>query len=153
MTNGIEACLQELELLKSIDASLKVLAQPITSFQEIIDGWTVTRTGKSLFYKKTITYTGSAESHDIVFPRPVQLNRIEQVWNDGIAKDFSVRIFMDPDTIYYAELDAQTTNTALNRIIQLGTEYKYPGDARLRMYYVNTTAGKICTVRVQGDEL
>lgn len=154
MTNGteMEVCYQELELLKSIDKGIKALlfSQP---FQDTIDGWTRKQVGKSFFYEITVTYTGAAQTIVLNFPKPLQLNRIEQIWNDVTPRDYSIQMFTNPAVISYIELRNEVNNIALNMFIQAGNEYKYPGASCLKIYYVNTTAAKTCTVRVQCDEL
>lgn len=147
--NDINVCLQELEYLKQISDALN----PKAGYQGSVLGWSYVQIGYVFFYEKTVTYTGSAESHDIIFPKAIQLNRIEQIWNDATARDFSIRMMTAGSTSTYVELRAETADTGLNRITQAGIEYKYPGGSRLRMYYANTTAGKTVTIRVQVDEL
>jgi len=139
-------------VLLSIDKSLKSLV-PNGSIRGSTNGWTYLHVGKSWFYEKVVTYNGSANTQDLDFPVSVQLNRIEQVWNDTTTKDFSVRVYTDPGLAYYVELDTQTGNTATSRLLQLGSEYKYPSGARLRIYSGTNTNAKTDTIRVQVDEL
>lgn len=145
-------CNDEMLVLLSIDKSLKALV-PVGSFRGNVNGWTYLHVGKSWFYEKVVTYDGNANTQDIDFPVSVQINRIEQVWNDATTKDFSVRVFTNPSLSSYVELDTQTGNTATSRILQLGLEYKYPTGARLRIYSGTNTNTKTDTIRVQVDEL
>ncbi len=145
-------CDDEMRVLLSIDRSLKALV-PVGSFRGNVNGWSFLHVGKSWFYEKVVTYNGSANTQDLDFPVSVQINRIEQVWNDATTKDFSVRLYTDPGLAYYVELDTQTGNTATSRVLQLGTEYKYPSGARLRIYSGTNTNAKTDTIRVQVDEL
>ena len=142
-----------IELLESIDHRLKT-GKEIGSFRgRNSEGWTTMQVGKSWFFERTITYTGAAQTIDLNISHAFQLNRIEQIWNDATSRDFSIRIFTDPSLVHYVELDTQTSNTALNRIIQAGIEYKYVAGSRLRFYFTNTTLNKTDTVRIQLDEL
>lgn len=150
--DALEECLAQTAILRSIDSGIKKITARDTERGDK-DGWSYLRVSKSWFFEQTVTYAGSAQSVDLTIVRAFQLNRIEQVWNDATARDFSIRMYTDPSLSFYAELDKQTANTALNRIIQAGTEYKYPASSRLRCYYENTTAAKTCRVRVQVDEL
>lgn len=145
-------CDDEMIVLLSIDRSLKTLL-PGMSVRSIMDGWSTLKVGKSWFYEKTITYTGNAENHDINFPVSVQINRIEQIWDDGTAKDFSIQVFSNPSSSYYTVIRSAATNTDTSRWLQLGIEYKFPAGTRLRFAYSNTTASKIVTIKVQVDEL
>ena len=147
------ACLQELTHLENMENYLKQLVGGGSGFRGSSGGWSYLKVGKSWFYEKTVVYTGSEENHDIDFPVSVQLNRIEQVWNDATARDISVRVFTDPSLSYYVELRQSVSNTLLNQIIQVGAEYKYPAGSRLRMNYQNTTGAKTVTIRVQVDEV
>lgn len=156
---ALNPCLEELSWLERIAGSVQNLYLYFTgqistpSFSGNHDGWTFLHVGKSWFYSKVVTYDGNANTQDISFPRAVQLNRIEQIWNDATTKDFSVRVFSDPGNAAYVELDTQTGNTATSRILQLGVEYKYPGGSRLRIYSGTNTNAKTDTIRVQVDEL
>ena len=150
---GETLCLQELDFLKEISNSLKILTGPNSEFRGTIGNWSYRKVGRSWFFEQVVTYAGATQSIDVDFPNAIQLNRIEQVCNDATARDFSVRVFTDPALAYYIELDNQAANTALNRVIQAGAEYKYPAGSRLRLYYSNFTVGKTVTIRVQVDEL
>ncbi len=151
-------CLEEIGILNRIATSLNniylwltgQLASPTT--RGTVNGWNYLRVGKSWFYERTVTYDGNANTQDIDFLKSVQLNRIEQIWNDATTKDFSVRVFSDT-MISYVELDTQAGNTATSRVLQLGAEYKYPAGARLRIYSGTNTNAKTDTIRVQVDEL
>ncbi len=116
------------------------------------NGWNYLKVGKSWFYERVVTYAGAANTQDIDFLKSVQINRIEQIWDDTTTKDFSIRVFSDT-MISYVELDTQTGNTATSRLLQLGTEYKYPAGSRLRFYSGTNTNAKTNTIRVQADEL
>ena len=153
MAEPTPACLEELTILNKIEAHLSKLVNGDPGFRDNKDGWSLYRIGKSVFFQKTVVYTGSEENHSINFPLAIQINRIEQVWNDATAKDFSIRLFTDPALTSYVELAADTTNIATSRIIQAGTEYKYPAGARLTLNYQNTTGAKTCVIRIQVDEL
>ncbi len=129
------------------------LLKKYPGYRGVIDGWTYLNVGKSWFYSKTIIYTGSAENHDLNFPVSVQLNRIEHIWNDATAKDFSIQVFTDPSSAYYTVLRSAAGNINTSRWLQLGLEYQFPTGTRLRFVYTNTTATKTCTVRIQVNEL
>ncbi|MDD5616323.1 MAG: hypothetical protein PHH85_08995 [Candidatus Methanoperedens sp.] len=152
-------CQQELSTLQKMAASLENIYLYLTgqtstpSFQGNQDGWTYTHVGKSWFFNKVITYDGNANTQDLNIPRSFQLNRIEQIWNDATAKDFSIRVFSDPANIAYIELDTQTANIATSRLVQAGIEYKFPGGSRLRIYSGANIAGKTDTIKIQVDEL
>jgi len=166
------ACLTPTQILKSIDATINsflgyfasidtslraLLAVQATlrvsqDMRDTMDGWSRLKAGKSWFYEKTVTYTGAANTQDISFPVSIQLNRVEQIWDDDTAKDFSVRIG-NASMSAYIELDTKTSNIATSRILQLGTEYKFPSSSRLRVYSGTNTDTKIVTIRVQVDEL
>lgn len=123
------------------------------SFRGNVDGWDYLHVGKSWFYSKTITYTGSANTTDLSFVPSIQINRIEHIWNDTTTKNFSVRIFSEPSLSSYIELDTQTGNTSTSRILQLGNEFKFPSGSRLRIYSGVNTNLKTDTIRIQVDEL
>ncbi len=150
-------CPKAIELLQSIDATLKYLQRayviPISIRGREVGGWTFEKAGKSHFFERVVTFAGTTMSIDLDFPKSVQLNRVEQVFNDATARDFSIRVFTDPSLSYYIELDTQAASTALNRVVQAGLEYKYPSGSRLRLYYSSFTVGKTVTIRVQVDEL
>jgi len=152
-------CQQELSVLQKIAASVENIYLYITgqiptpSFQDSNDGWTRTHIGKSWFWSKMITYAGAANTQDLILPTSCQLNRIEQVWDDATAKDFSIRVYTDPGSAAYIELDTQTGNTATSRLLQLGSEYKYPRGSRVRIYSANNTNAKTDTINIQADEL
>jgi len=146
-------------LLKNIAISLNNIFLYLTgqvsspSFRGNIDGWDYEHVGKSWFYTRTVTYTGSASTIDLSFPHSVQLNRIEHIWNDTTTKDFSVRVISEPSSAAYIELDTQTGNTSTSRILQLGSEFKYPSGSRLRIYSGTNTNTKTDTIKLQVDEL
>lgn len=152
-------CQQELSTLQKMAANLENIYLYLTgqistpSFQDSDNGWARTRIGKSWFWSKTIIYTGAANTQDIILPVSCQLNRIEQVWNDTTAKDFSIRVYTDPGSAAYIELDTQAGNTATSRLLQLGSEYKYPRGSRVRIYSANNTNLKTDTIIIQADEL
>lgn len=117
-------------------------------------GWTYYRIGKSWFFEQTVTFdSGSSQNVDLDFPRAVQLNRIEQVWNDATSKDFAIRFFATPDSTYYSEVVTETGNVNTSWVTQLGTEYKFTSGSRLRLNYANYTADKTVNIVVQADEL
>jgi hypothetical protein len=145
-------CLQELDILKSIDGSLKNLISN-GSFIGSTGSWKYLHVGKSWFFEQVVTYPGAAISTDLILPMSIQLNRIEQIWNDATIKGFSIRVFTDPSLASYIELDTQTGNTATSRLVQLGTEYKYPAGSMIRIYSGVNTATKTDTIRIQVDEL
>ncbi len=152
---NIVSALNPLSLLSSINENIKAVLKALTDIEEIHkgvrDGWNYEYKGKSWMYNRTVTYEGTTQTINLDFLKTLQLNRIEQIWNDATAKDFSVRI--SPVITYFTELDTQTANTGTSRIVQLGNEYKYPGGSRLQFYYSTYTVGKIVTLRVQVDEL
>ena len=149
-----EACLQELEWLKSIDARLKLLVTPESSgYRGNKGSWTYYKVRNSFFYEQIVTYTGATQNVDLDFPNASQLNRIEQIWSDATARDFSCVVYTDPSLSSVIQLDTQVTNTATSRLLQLGSEYKYPSGSRLRIIYANTTISKTVTIRIQVDEL
>lgn len=123
------------------------------SFRGNQDGWDFLHVGKSWFYSKTITYSGSPSTIDLSFVPSVQLNRIEHVWDDNTVKNFSVRVFSNPSLTSFIELDTITGHTSTSRILQLGNEFKYPAGSRLRIYSGVNTNLKIYTVEIQVDEL
>ena len=145
-------CNDEMAVLLSIDASLKKLIPATLEVRGTVNGWNYIKVGKSWFYERTVTYDGNANTQDIDFLKSIQLNRIEQIWNDTTTKDFSVRVFSDT-MIGYAELKNRTGSTATSDVLQLGMEYKYPAGARLRIYSGTNTTAKTDTIRVQVDEL
>ncbi|KPQ42201.1 MAG: hypothetical protein MPEBLZ_03251 [Candidatus Methanoperedens nitroreducens] len=145
-----------LDILKSIDKSLKEIKDALSidnhergSYQ----GWDYYRIGKSLFFIQTLTYAGATMTLNLDFTKAVQMNRLEQVWNDATARDLSLRMYSNASNSAYVELDNAAANTALNRIIQAGIEYKYTAGSRLQFYYSNFTVGKTVTIVVQADEL
>jgi len=146
-------------LLKNIAISLNNIFLYLTgqvsspSFRGHVDGWDYEHVGKSWFYTRTVTYTGAASTVDLSFPHSVQLNRIEHIWNDTTTKDFSVRVISEPSSAAYIELDTQTGNTSTSRILQLGSEFKFPSGSRLRIYSGTNTNTKTDTIKLQVDEL
>ena len=123
------------------------------SFRGNRDGWEYLHIGKSWFFSKTVTYTGAANTCDLSFPLSIQLNRIEQVWNDTTTKDFSIRVYSNPASSAYIQLDTQTGNIHTSEILQLGPEWKYPAGSRLRIYSATNTNTKTDTIEIQADEL
>jgi len=123
------------------------------SFRGNQDGWEYLHVGKSWFYSKTITYTGSPVTVDLSFVRSVQINRIEHSWNDTTTKDFTVRVYSNPSLTSYIELETVTGHTKTSRILQLGNEFKYPSGSRLRVYSGVNTNTKTDTMQIQVDEL
>lgn len=87
------------------------------------------------------------------FPRAIQLNRVEQKFNDATARDISVRHYSDPSSTVYVEYLNLAADVSTNKIIQAGNEYKYGRNSRLQLYYANFTAGKTVEITVQADEL
>ncbi len=149
------ACSRSIELLESINKSLESINKTFErgSIRGRNGSWSFEKVGKSYFFEQVVAFAGATMNVDLDFPKSLQLNRIEQVFNDATARDFSVRVFTDASLAYYVELDTQAANVSLNRVIQAGAEYKYPSGSRLRLYYSSFTAGKIVTIRVQVDEL
>ena len=145
-------CLQELSILQNINESLKKLVSS-ESYIGQSGSWKYLHVGKSWFFEQVVTYPGAAVSNDLILPMSIQLNRIEQIWNDATAKDFSIRVFTDPSLASYIELDTQTANTATSRLVQLGNEYKYPAGSLIRIYSGANTINKTDTIRIQVDEL
>lgn len=140
--------------LASIDNTLK----PAGTARGKKNGWTYLQVGKSWFFEREITYTGAALTIDLDFSDTIvadaiQLNKIEQIWNDSTAKDFSIRIYGNPQSDYYIDLDNQTGNTGTSRMIQLGIEFKYPVISRLRIFSGANTINKTDLIKVQVDEL
>jgi len=123
------------------------------SFRGNRDGWEYLHIGKSWFFHKVVTYTGAANTCDLSFPLSIQLNRIEQVWNDTTTKDFSIRVYGNPSSSAYVQLDTQIGNIHTSEILQLGTEWKYPAGSRLRIYSATNTDTKTDTIEVQAEEL
>lgn len=144
------ACNESLEILKEIREALRAGDGERGNTPE---GWTFYRKGKSVFYERSITYTGAAVSMDLQFPAAIQINRIEQIWNDATAKDSEIRMYANPSSAYYIVLDSVTANISTSRLIQLGLEYKYTPATMLRIHYATNTNAKIVTVRVQADDL
>lgn len=123
------------------------------SFRGNQDGWDYLHVGKSWFYFKTITYTGIASTVDLSFISSIQLNRIEQVWNDNTTKSYSVRMFSNPSLNSFSELEKQTGNINTNRILQLGDTFQYPSGSRLRFYCSVNTNLKTNSILIQAVEL
>jgi len=144
------ACNESLELLREIREALR------TGDGErgyTAEGWSFYRKGKSVFYERSITYTGAAVSMDLQFPVAIQINRIEQIWNDATAKDSEIRVLSNPSSAYYIVLDSVAANIDTSRLLQLGLEYKYTAATMLRIHYATNTNAKVVTVRVQADDL
>jgi hypothetical protein len=152
-------CNDEMQVLLSINNNTKLIHDMMMGlhsapgFNGNDSGWKFYHIGKSWFYEQVVTYPGAAVSVDLNLPKACQLNRIEQIWNDATAKDFSIRVFTDPSSSSYIELDTQTANTATSRLLQAGIEYKYPAGSRIRIYSGSNTATKTDTIRIQVDEL
>lgn len=144
------ACNESLEILKEIRDALRIGDGERGYTAE---GWSFYRIGKSVFYERSITYDGNAVSMDLQFPHAIQINRIEQIWNDATAKDAEIRVLANPSSAYYIVLDSVTGNIATSRLIQLGQEYKYTVATMLRIHYATNTNAKIVTVRIQADDL
>lgn len=144
------ACNESLELLREIR---NLLGKEDGERGYTPEGWSFYRKGKSVFYERSLTYDGNPASLDLQFPNAFQLNRIEQIWNDGTAKDAEVRVLSNPSSAYYIILDSVTANIDTSRLLQLGLEYKYTAATMLRLYYATNTNAKILTVRVQADDL
>lgn len=142
------ACSRSIELLEDIVGATQQLAGiKQRSFVSNYDGWEIIKTGKSGFAKRIITFEGAAVTFVLLFPRAVQINRIEVSWDDATAKDQTIQI---GQTL----LDVVLANTSTSRIIQLGSEYKFPGGTKISFIYsANNTNGKIMTIAVQADEL
>lgn len=151
--NGLDSVFsQMLSRLDTIDQNIKKLTDGLYERGNLM-GWTYYKKGKRRIYEQTVTYTGSAQTVNLDIECMFQLDLVVQIWNDATARDFSVRMFTDPSSTAYMELDAQTVNTALNRVSQGGPEYTYPPASRLQMYYANTTAAKTCKVTVMLSEI
>lgn len=116
------------------------------------NGWAWHRIGKSWYYNRTVTFAGTTQQIDLFLPRAVQLNRVEQIFDDATSKDYSVRIY-PAASANYAELETVTTNTDTSRVLQLGIEFKYPQSTKLSIYYSNYTVGKIVDIRIQADDI
>lgn len=148
-------CQEELGILRKLLITVNNLYLYLTgqistpSFRGNDSGWAYLHVGKSWFYSKTITYTGSASTQDINFPKSIQLNRIEQIWDDDTTRDYSIRVFTIPGA--YTELDTQTGNTDNNMVLRL--DDKYPSGTRLQFYSGVNTNLKTNTILIQVDEL
>ncbi|MDP1615623.1 MAG: hypothetical protein Q8L68_07475 [Methylococcales bacterium] len=147
-----EACLEELEWLKSIDASLKKMIDKPVQFIDNHGSWIRKRAGNTIIYEQTVTYVGATQTVNLDFPRMCQLNLIELMWSDATAKDFYVRVYSSPG-VYYIVLDYATASIITNEFIQGGQEYDYPTGARLQFFFENYTAGKIVKLVVHTEEL
>jgi len=117
------------------------------------NGWNWYRVGKSWFYTQRVTYAGTTQTVNLDFPMAVQVNRIEQKWNDTTAKDFEVRHYSDPSQTSYAIYLSTDADANTSVIIQAGIEYKYGRNSRMQFFYENYTVGKILDLMVQVDEL
>lgn len=119
-----------------------------------IGAWEYERRGKSWFFTQTVTYAGVTQNVDLDFFKGVRINRVEQIWNDATAKDFSIRMFTVPSSAtYYSQLQNLTGNIETSEVLQLGSEYEYPAGTRMRFAYANYTAGKIVKIIVQATEI
>lgn len=151
-----EACLQELEWLKSMDASLKLLVTPESkTYYSIVDEWSVVQVGNAYEYQKQVTLTGAAQNIDLTIPFAIQLNRVEFFSDDETAKSFSLRVFSGsvPPTSY-AELVTLTADTNIPILVQIGDVYKYlQSPIKIRVAVSASTAGKILTIKVACDKL
>ena len=136
------------------------------SHKTVYDSWTVIGVGKSWFLERLVTFAGTTITVNLdlllaikalqkktVLPDAFQLNRITQIFNDATSKSFSVRLYDNPACSDFVELDTQTGNTATSRLMQGGTEYKYPAEFRVQLYYSDFVIGKTVRIRVQVDEL
>lgn len=151
-----EACLQELEWLKSMDASLKLLVTPESkTYYSVVDGWNVAQVGNAYEYQKQVTLTGAVQNIDLTIPFAIQLNRVEFFSDDTTAKSLSLRVFSGNITpASYAELVTVTNDTNISILQQVGSEYKYlQTPIKIRVAVSASTAGKILTVKVACDKL
>ncbi len=149
-------CSESLAALQHIDQNIAAMLYNQTKSDEwtgYYQGWTATRKNKSWFFRKTVTFAGTSNTENIDMSVPFQINRIEQVFNDATARDYSVRVITEPSSTAYIALDEQTVNTDLNTYLQAGIEYKYPANARIQLYWTTFTAGKTVVVNVQVDEV
>ena len=158
--NGLDTVFsQMLSRLDTIDQSMKKLTDESYERGNFM-GWSYYKKGKRRIYEQTVTYTGSAQTINLDIEAMFQLDLIVQIWldatglvPDNTARDFSIRMYTNPASAAYAELDAQTVNTAYNRVSQGGVEYTYPPASRIQIAYANTTAAKICKVTAIITEL
>ena len=151
-----EACIEELEWLKSIDARLKLLVTPESrTYNSVVDGWALTQVGPAYEYQKQVTLTGAAQNIDLTISFAVQLNRVEFFSDDETAKSFSLRVFSGNVTpTSYAELLTVTLDTNIPILQQVGNEYKYlQTPIKIRVAVSASTANKILTVKVACDKL
>ncbi len=125
------------------------------SFIATIQGWTYKKEGKSIVYEQQITYSGTTTTINLDFLTAAAVKRIDQIWNDGTAKDLSVRLYSDAANIYYSELKKvlADTNTSIILSPSSDQELKFPSGGRLQFYYANYTAGKICKIVTAVDEI
>lgn len=147
--SNIESHLQDLH--KTMQVQFDNVYGRISTYISQADLWTVKQTGKSYFYERLVTFTGTAMDIDLNLPYPSQLNRIEQIFNDTTARDFEIRIYNSVDPAVYTTLVSDVTNTGLNRVSYI--EYKYETGTRIRIHYENITTGSTVRIKIQVDEL
>ncbi len=155
MTNGMEACLQELELFRSINHNLEILTKEgLTTFYEFKDEWTIAHIGNNYEFQKQVTLTGSAQDIDLNIPFALQLNRVSFFSDDDTAKSFSLRIYSGSVTlISYEELITVATNTNMSIVLFVDNTRYIQSPIRIRTAVSASTIGKILTIKVSVDKL
>lgn len=142
-------CSESLEILRQIRDAIASQEH----YKNEKDGdWTITKIGKHLFIGKSLAYSAASSTHDINFPRAVEIKSVSQIWNDATAKDFAVRACTNPVTADYVNIDTATANTDTDTFIQ-DINLKLPPGGQLRISYANCTVAKIVNIVIQVDEL